>query len=452
MALTPSFAHGSCKCRLRGRGAATLLELELTALHGAIVAVSVVALIAAGILVMCPRRRRNTPKRSRSASVFAAPSNVMPVARVEDAVSRSPQIGVDLDGDLIGEGALTFPPDSEGRFPIVDADEIKFASRRGRVWLAPCRSWRDPSGFLRSEEVGAALYLPPTFVSALKTALKIGVTEPVELSYSGQAGALSDSSSMLRGISQELTNWRMTIDRRNDGIEARISAELHATSLLENFPSRQNFWADQPGPSQLEARLTIDDVTRVACFGAYVPELEDEKAEAAALPPLFHTLDVRRAPVGQFHIFGLDRDEWIYVYDTSGRHGYDGNYPALTFAPHPAPSRSRSGLLQDRSAYGWPRVSIYGVTLDLVASSMREKLAVRLQIEGDAVGELTWFRNEPPAETITAADLHFAIDVDGLAVRCEIKAGSTRSYAFRLSWELLLLRYPEFARLRARLA
>lgn len=354
-------------------------------------------------------------------------------------------IGIALDGSLIVLGSIAHPADEAGHFPCPDGELLRIT--RGLA-IARCHAVREPSGFVRVIEHGSELFLPAPFHAILDHALRFGAPEPLRASLAHQDGELRSSTSRDKTLEQPLSAWTLEVDDIDGRLDVALSAALHGSVIPAWRTSSANYWpAGQD--ARLDVRFRIDPITRVACYGAYVPGLAKEPASPAAIPADPHRarLDIAQAPVAPHDQFAVSGTSWYNFNERKAP-------PSFSVTEHAPPTRTPAGLLQDHCGYRWPRVSIYGLDMNAIAALLGHADGLRASVTSDTIGQAFTSHGPDGYESHRIADmtLHFALDHSGLRISIEGRAnGAPLSRDLLLTWELLILRFPQFTRFTTRL-
>jgi hypothetical protein len=352
------------------------------------------------------------------------------------------QAGVALDGSLIAAGSMSHPVDEHGHFPSPHADLIRISRVRG-LRIVRCRASREPSGFLRAEEYGSELHLPPSLAAIIDRALKQGVREPVQVNLLHQDGQLSDSTSTIKTLTQPLTGWVMRIEEDEGTITVGLSATLHGTLLQDWNTSQSNYW-NSSQRATLEVNFSIDPVTRIACYGSYVPALKEEPRIPALIPAPsgLSKLNIADAPVGTFAQFAISGDRWISFYESTGE------WKSISITEHAPPTRTAQGVLSDSRGYRWPRIAIYGIDMDVIASAMVRSREMNLVMQNGKFGQVHYSHGSDGSTDYDVSGVRLDLKLDSSGLHFDYTVDTEmgeKSGEFYLTWELLLLRYPRFA-------
>ncbi len=344
---------------------------------------------------------------------------------------------VALDGGLVAIGSLSHPTDDDGHFPSHVSECVRISRAYG-MRIVRCRAKRLTSGFLKVDEFGSELGIPDPLSSMIEHALRNGAKQPIVVTLTHQAGQLADSTRTDKRLVQPLSDWTLDIREDQGHITVQLSAALHGLDIEEWQKSTSNYWSGQL-KTRLEARLTVDPVTRIACFGSYVPSLPDTVSTPALLPEpsLLSTLDINNAPVGTFteRVFGDGR--WFSFFEAT-------SLSYLVIVPESTPSRTTAGFLGLGSHSLGPSVSIHGLTMDAIWFATRNSPTVKRLDEGECVGTLTGGGSDGWIEKITSVETEISLNETGLHFAIDIRAPRTSLMKFYLPWELLILRYPKF--------
>lgn len=355
---------------------------------------------------------------------------------------------------------MVYPQDELGHFPILHTDKLCIMRTRGYA-VSPCHAERDTaSGFLDSKAFGPQLSIPEALKLVITRALQSGTESRIEMSLQAQDGIFR-SAPAGETWDQPLSDWRLDIQDIDGTIHIRLSAALRSTFPSEaSRTSRNNYWSAEGPPCRVEIAFHVDPITRVACYGAYIKSLPDEKiattAEVQSTSVNFLVLE--QAPVGTRHQFGIDNaGEWVELYTSPH---------ALSLTPINSLKRSTLGFSENfRNFYLWPGIRLRGIDLDLAASAMRAKSPATLTFSNGQFGDLqqhyTFYGDhEPhPNQTILEVTMSFEIVSSGLKLTYRALVNdfivSATPYqpgwidgSVTLSWPVLILRFPQFARYR----
>lgn len=362
--------------------------------------------------------------------------------RDERVGSHISQAGVALDGSIIVRGAIEHPIDEKRHFPPHGGNELRISRIHG-MRIVRCQSLRDASGFLQVAEFGGEIHVPPPLASIIERAFRFGVKEPVSACLDYQVGQLSDSTSTIKTRVQPLTGWALHIIEIEGTIEVRLSAKLCATILESWNTSQSNYWGEDSA-SKIEATFGIRPETRIACYDSYVSALDQGDALPAFVPDTSEdrVLNIGDAPVGTMTQFAISGNRWLHFYENSESR-------SLSITEHDAPKRTTLGFLADSRGYRWPRMRVQGIDMDGIAAGLSAANSMRLTLSDGIFGDLSHGGPEGWSVEIIGVNLLVEVTGAGLKFTYEVKtATSERSGEFYLIWELLLLRYPKFARYR----
>ncbi|MCP1471369.1 hypothetical protein J3E64_003076 [Sphingobium sp. OAS761] len=348
------------------------------------------------------------------------------------------QAGVARDGAFVLPGRIRHPVDDDGIYPNPQADYVRM-SRTFGMRIVRCRAARDISGFVTAQEFGGEAHLPEPIASTLSRAFSGSVKHPISLRLNQQAGVLAHGTNPEGRIYQPLSDWSLEIEDRDDDLHVTLSATLHGLHLEEWQTRTTNHWEKQAG-ARIVIQFVIDAITRVACFGYYAPNLSTEAVAPAPLPPpaTLTELDISTAPVGTFNQCGVGPNGLVSFHEA-----IELGYLSLTRLSHPA--RTEAGFLPTHMNHVWPRLTLHGVTMASIRFALLNNPAMRLNAEGDCVGNLQYGGPDGWMTNITRWMADIRRDETGLHFDVEAHSSEApRRLTFRLPWEMLILRYPGF--------
>ncbi len=345
---------------------------------------------------------------------------------------------VDLEGNLIVTGSLTFPPDDDGKF--IFADSVQLRISRPGYSIVRCTAERDRSGFQKADHFGARLSLPSAF-NMIEHAIRFGTAKPVEASVKSQAGSLSIPVSPTADLRQPLSDWHLRIEEIDGGVRVALSAALHATDLNPVFRSEQNFWGGQPG-SRIAVEFTVNNATRTACYGALFKNRAAEGDGTPAAPEFSDAsdLNIERAPVGPVAQFAICDGRWISFGD------HDGLYPSIALTEHSHVTRLPNGFLSHGN-YVWPRTWLRGVDFLALAKVLG---GGPVRVSGSSIiGSRSNDGREGWSESSSETAVELSLGKEGLSLDYFLKIKDRPVHGrTTLPWELLILRYPALAKKR----
>jgi hypothetical protein len=168
------------------------------------------------------------------------------------------------------------------------------------------------------------------------------------------------------------------------------------------------------------------------------------------MPPKTRLPDLRleSALVAPLCSFGRSGADWISFYDSDGP-GFAG----VSITKHGPPSKHPAGFFEDSADYYWPRISLKGLKMDMIASLLRGSTYATIVMNSENIGDLGYGRGDediPYADRrITGAELDLTLTRSGLEWVYQVSAArESRRGEFVLPWETLILRYPVFAPFR----
>lgn len=363
--------------------------------------------------------------------------------KAERPGSHISEAGVALDGSLIAKGSIQHILDDNGYFLPHAGDVLRISRLRG-MRIVRCRSSRDASGFLEVAEYGAEVHVPPPFAVIIQRALHLGLKEPIVAQLGYQIGQLVDSVSTIKTLVQPLTDWTLDIEEEAGTIHVRLSAALNATQLESWNTSHSNYWSSYPS-NRIDVVFAITASTRVACYGAYVPVLDQGPNSVAIIPAISDSpaLNICNAPVGTFTQFAISGSRWLHFYENS-------EMKSFSITEHDAPERTALGFLADSHRYRWPRITIDGIDLDGIAAAIAPTGSLRITLQNGRFGRLSYGGPEGRSIDIIGVDLTAKLSNVGLKFSYEVKTNNdVKSGEFYLMRELLILRYPKLASIRS---
>ncbi|BBI20458.1 hypothetical protein EKJ_13050 [Qipengyuania flava] len=340
------------------------------------------------------------------------------------------QVGV--DGSLIVDGQITFPPDPAGKFEQKITGQL--ALRRPHLALMTCKAQRGPSGFYEISETGVVLGIPRSFTNLVSRALRGLDSGDHEEIWRGQDCYLHNSEGPsgpdVACCSQPLTNWLLRISETDGYLHVELSADLKANRLREWSSSEGNFWTSDARP-RVRAKFTVSPATRVAAC-RYLVE-EEQKRTDALLEDAQRTtrsLNLASSAVSNLEEFGVSGGRWINI-------GL-GSYLAIT--EHSGIVRRANGLLS-YGTYVWPRIWFRGVSIGSLEQASDKPTRITgagLRTSIEEGGRDGWIR------TCENAALEFFLSDAGLVFRYDVRdMGRDLSREVIIPWEVLILRYPE---------
>ena len=366
---------------------------------------------------------------------------------------------VDLDGNIIVPGSMVYPQDDLGHFPVLHTDKLCIMRTRGYA-VSPCHAERDSaSGFLDSKTFGPHLSIPEALQLVITGALRFGTESRIDMSLQAQDGGFVAPGGQRR--EQPLSDWKLDIQDIDGSIHIKLSAALRAIHLWEPLnKTRNNYWSAEGPACRVEIAFRVDPITRVACYGANIKSLSDEKIAGIASAQLTsaNSLSLDHAPVGALrHQFGVDSaGEWVEVFTSPHK---------LALTRTRLLQRSNLGFLQHTNNDVWPRIWILGIDLDLAASAISGNNATTLTLSNGHFGYLQQHHGfydcyDPrPDQSILEVTLCREIVPSGLKLTYRVLVKdfivSATPYqpgwidgSVTLSWPVLILRFPQFVRYR----
>jgi len=359
---------------------------------------------------------------------------------------------VDLDGNLLVKGRLSFPDDDHGLFTLPAHDWLWL--RSGDFAIAPANPVRDKkSGFFLPSEPPLRVHLPDCFQKELRKSLRWMPGERLRLHYSHHhlsrlaipKGETGEESAQL------LSNWKMAL-RANatGGVHVQISAALTACGPLSDFQRKDDgHWGRSKG-ARITLTFTLDPVTRVARFGSRVPmngwvngPLSDKAANSTAA-----TLNLAAAPIGQ----GVS----LLATSPQAPEGYRwravnlGDYRTLSICPFRVSKNTAGGFID--GAYDVPDITIGQIGMEMIEGLLTNCDRASLEFTGDWVGRFQDHHTvNQPSDAIDWAAVSLLLDMSGLhiAYRAQLRTLSREvSDEVIISWESLILTGSRLAKKR----
>ena len=341
------------------------------------------------------------------------------------------QACVDLQGNLVCDGFLSFPPDEGGKFERKDSTQV--VVDRDRMTVSACSAARHSSGFYESNSSGALLGIPASLATLIRHALQFGATQAVVCTLESQHGDLYSSSSWDHRYRQPLSKWDLRISEVSGLITVKISALMFGADIRDWLSSEDNFW---PSQFRVSAQFSVDPLTRKACYDAYIeePDIPDVGSTLSSLLTEAQGISLVSASVSTSNCFGIADTKYIDVGFGSEHDSY------LAFTEHSKVYRLSNGFLSDGS-YRWPRVWFRGIQirslLELDQRPVRFS-GVGLHACAENSGHSSHWREEA-----TAAFCEVSLALAGMAITYEVvTANHCLTEELVLPWSTLLLRLP----------
>ena len=96
---------------------------------------------------------------------------------------------IDVDGHILADGRLSYPPDDKGLFPESRSGQFRISARDTLIRIAAAIAQRDPdSHFFVSKEVGAVVVIPEALSLLIRRALaaRCLTSQQAQLAWSGR--------------------------------------------------------------------------------------------------------------------------------------------------------------------------------------------------------------------------------------------------------------------------
>ena len=341
------------------------------------------------------------------------------------------QACVDLQGNLVCDGFLSFPPDEGGKFERKDSTQV--VVDRDRMTVSACSAARHSSGFYESNSSGALLGIPASLATLIRHALQFGAKQTVVSTIESQHGELYSSSRWDHRFRQPLSKWDLRISEVSGIVTVEISALMFGADIRDWLSSEDNFWTSQ---SRISAQFSVDPLTRNACCDAYVGELD--------VPDVGNTLNnsskersgvsLALASVGISNFFGIAQTKYIDVGIGSESRSY------LAFTEHSNVYRLSNGYLS-RGNYRWPRVWFRGVQIRSLLEMDERPVRFSgdgLQAYAEKSGHSSHWR-----EDATDAFCEVSLVPAGMTLTYEVITANHRlGEELVVPWSTLLLKLP----------
>ena len=402
---------------------------------------------------------------------------------------------VDLDGRIIAEGFVEYPPDEDGLFTqashkylALSIDREVVGPKPGKV--VPVRVRRDKrSGFFVSEAIGPTIHPPSWICVLLYCELRFGPKNSVPARPTSEPGYLRTENVSGQTHRQPLSDWKLDTDF-NDG-EAEIT--LSAALAQPDDPDRKDsdgktarqYWTLGPkNAPRLRVTFKVDLATRAVYLGAYDRLLEAPTSRQSFRggAPIFRWLyrptnergddagvSLETAQLGHVGaIYGKGSPKpWVSVHSTRyiiAESGVpNGKFlPSISFSNFERLERDDNGFIIEAQQW-FPRVSLDGVNLETIADLLKERRHAQLTHNDGISGDL----GDPRAERdeyeigkrvdrkIYRAALSFKVSSAGLTIAYRVFCPTWRQNlpnagwfegSCVLSWNVLIIHYPELAK------
>jgi hypothetical protein len=385
------------------------------------------------------------------------------------------EVSVDLNGQIVAEGQIRFPPDDRGSFTLAAHDRICFRPSDQGMRFEAATAERDCSGFMATRKTGLALAIPASLGVILARALRDAPEKPQRAKFSDQEGRLecppnraaaeteSAGKAFLprRKLSevQLLSDWDLVLSMEGDLLKVELSAALFG------FPPAQAWKKDQVGhwstpdgtPLRVEISFLVNSATRVAaCQAAYVSSIQMPIADLKnSFRTTLASLDLMSSPIDTMgHVYGMTkRGEWMRIASQD---------KSVLLTPYSPRQRRTDGFLLVDQSYREPSISLDGIGMTTIVRMLwnepRRSICVELRegsfghlIQGREFNEAN---NPAPGQFIQQAILRFEITLKGLIMfyrlyvtELEIvpegwKDGWIEEEII-LPWEIIIFRYPQ---------
>ena len=396
-----------------------------------------------------------------------------------------------MDGCVVVEGTIDYPPISEEKFALPKHSELQLfvGTSGGWVTVSNCRRDRKCGFFVSKDPPATSLHsreepypkltMPRAVASTLYHALRFGCSEPLFLSvtdnegYLGSSGTSGATGSTI--VLQGVTDWQLEVCERDGNVHVRMSALLVSTSTPRWWHKRgpaPQFWnATSANSPSVSVAFVVDAATRAVAFERFHSSLnsagsfeyeeaclttaETVKLESAHLGRLGELFAVYTNPpnpgAGWASISSYDR--WIRT------------LCSIRISTHFRVYESRFGFLAGEYtgfSLPVPNVELYGISLEAVVKASLTGSRTKIELSGEGVGKLSdsiQERGEAESSqkfdrTIHQAFLTFCLGASGLNLGYRVTSPILKyqkptpgwlEAELNISWETLMVRYPQLA-------
>jgi hypothetical protein len=369
---------------------------------------------------------------------------------------------VDLAGRLVAAGQITYESDPSGHFPHHRHSDVCMVPRASSIRLVGAKVRTDASGFLDVEEIPPVVFLPRSLSVIIQHALRRQHPNdgPVQATLASEEGWMDSTSTPAGSHSQPLSDWTLDITLEGEDLRIMISAALRAIKPLQEWQkNRGNYWPAAERHARVTVELHVNAASRVAMFGALLPELSDAEPSDAPAPRAIPSLSPKLAdaPVSRSgSIFGYGRNgAWIGLYEGD-------DLCTLMLDPVEPPRRSVDGFLVEDAHHFSPRLWFCGWDVDrLIEVLWGNGESACIEFHDGYFGSLNW-PGPGPNTSIAQGRIelrlidrglefsyHVTVDIDD-----DEETGAAhqevRSDVVTIPWEILILRYPRIGCLNPR--
>lgn len=372
---------------------------------------------------------------------------------------------IDIDGRLLLDGTVGFPPDDAGLFPcprhvqvLVDRGDPGMIARWGMT-VSAADGARDPkTGFMRANLLGPVVTLPAVLSTLIRDTLRSAAdVERVTAAVSDVGGWLRSSPDARSAKRQALDRWTLSFRPDGEGVIVRLTAVLCDPRPPSPFDPDEDgdFWTRHEPPAELAVTFTVDGTTRALAFGwaGGVQRLPAKPVRLSTGPD-----DISLA--------GAVRP--IHAVDSDG---------VVTLIRQGAPNdlslwleRRGMGVFDHEDAPDLPtgsrthrRFWISGVSMATLAAMLRDMRRTRTALSGERVGVA-----EIPGDaggTLRIVEAVFDLELERRGLRLDYRfvlerlggpdGSATRETAEGggvISWETVIIHFPGLLRHRSALA
>ena len=375
---------------------------------------------------------------------------------------------IDDDGRVIAIGKVTYSGDGKGYFFLNKHSEIAFevhplANQEAYITLSPTNTVRNNnSGFLDADDIGPIIYLPTALTSVLFKALSFKCEEPIKIAFGEISGGdLRSNGNRPNSKQLLLTDWNLELYEDGNEIVVRLSALLSNTHSSKE--GKKIWFLDNKVPSRIQIDCTVDLITRAVKWGTY------NKQFATGQNALNYQSDLSISTLSSYklgnalisfgnHIYGIFSDNRL-----GGVYTGRGFAPMLTFSRFDKFRRYNNGFIENPfgTSEVMPRVSISGINMGVIMGLLKINRTALLEVNNGDFGTYSnpgrersdYESGEPPRSSkIKSVLLSLTLDIDGLKINYKTfsdnpirgeTAGGWMLGEFLLSWEVIIIKFPE---------
>jgi len=375
---------------------------------------------------------------------------------------------IDIDGHILADGRLSYPPDDQGFFPPSRSGQFRISASDTLIRIAAAIAQRDPdSHFFVSKEVGAVVVIPEALSLLIRRALaaRCPPSQQAQLAP-GLGGSLwsSNDEPLKAKISnkQGLSDWLLSMQEIDGALSIRLSAALVDKRPTGWRSPPAKFWTCRGGESpRMELELQIDQVTRAACFGRSLgdPSKHESGTEISVNMTTITSLRLDSAVVARsYKQFGYTpAGRWVGLYESPIGLSID-------LEPNHYLKRRPDGFVVS-DWFCTTTINFIGLNLTVFSHILGNTRSATMEFRDGRFGRVTQHRSfyegrDPyPQQHICEMIFQLRLVDHGLELAYQALVNdwdlSTKPYkpdwlkeTITLPWELLILRHPYFLRRR----